>query len=233
MKCKYTIYIMLFLFFLPAITHAGEKEQRTFSHKKLQTIKNDRKHAYYIELEAPDNRMEILLARLKSIFGENIDIKTLNTIFKTIPYLFIIAAVVLLLLKAGGYEASLPIKKQNKKQYGYIYNYQNTNETPSKDLEVLQNKAIRDGQFRLAVRFAFLRILKIMEKQGYITRKPYKSNYEYEKELEGKTFYREYLNISRIYEYTWYGNFSLQEHNYKNVLRQAENLISQIQNSKA
>jgi len=77
------------------------------------------------------------------------------------------------------------------------------------------DKAAAQGNYRLAVRLMFLRILKSMAEKNIIRYKQDKTNLDYLLELHPTNYYQLFFRITRNYEYTWYGKFPLSEEAYK------------------
>lgn len=77
------------------------------------------------------------------------------------------------------------------------------------------DKAARQANYRLAVRLMFLRLLKNMSEKNVINYKLDKTNFDYLLELHSTNYYKEFFRITRNYEYTWYGQFEINEDAYK------------------
>ncbi len=84
----------------------------------------------------------------------------------------------------------------------------------------LIKKAEHNSNYRLAVRYLFLRTLKVMKEAELIDWKIDKTNNDYIVELKkeinksDKTR-KEFENLSSIYEHVWYGNFKTSNNNYQ------------------
>ncbi len=77
------------------------------------------------------------------------------------------------------------------------------------------DKAAGQANYRLAVRLMFLRLLKNMSEKNVINYKLDKTNFDYLLELHSTNYYKEFFRITRNYEYTWYGQFEINEDAYK------------------
>jgi hypothetical protein len=71
------------------------------------------------------------------------------------------------------------------------------------------DKAIQQGNYRLAVRLMFLRLLKNMSDRNIINYKQDKTNLDYLMELQPTSYYSNFFRIARNYEYSWYGQFEV------------------------
>jgi len=77
------------------------------------------------------------------------------------------------------------------------------------------DKAVSQGNFRLAIRLQFLRLLKNMSEKNIIGYKQDKTNHDYLMELHPTGYYNNFFRITRNYEYSWYGQFNVSEDAYK------------------
>lgn len=93
------------------------------------------------------------------------------------------------------------------------------------------DKAAAIGNYRLAVRFMFLRLLKNMAERKIITYKEDKTNFDYLSELSSTSKYEQFFKVTRNYEYSWYGQFIISEEAYhliKNDFDEFENQLNKI-----
>lgn len=78
-------------------------------------------------------------------------------------------------------------------------------------------KAERDGNYRLAIRFHFLRLICQLALKNDIQYKPDRTNLDYLMQLQGKKEYASFFEATRYFEYTWYGNVSPDEERYQPI----------------
>lgn len=77
------------------------------------------------------------------------------------------------------------------------------------------DKATSSGNYRLAVRLMFLRLLKNMAERNIINYKQDKTNFDYLSELYASSNYQQFFKVTRNYEYSWYGQFDITEEAYQ------------------
>jgi hypothetical protein len=77
------------------------------------------------------------------------------------------------------------------------------------------DKAAANGNYRLAVRLMFLRLLKNMSERNIIQYKQDKTNLDYLLQLHPTRYYNNFFRITRNYEYSWYGQFEVSEEAYR------------------
>jgi hypothetical protein len=76
-------------------------------------------------------------------------------------------------------------------------------------------EAEREGHYREAIRFHFLRSLKRMSDSGVIRWNRNKTNVDYAMELSGHPLAGSFEQVRRIYEYAWYGEFVVSAEDYQ------------------
>jgi len=72
----------------------------------------------------------------------------------------------------------------------------------------------RSGDFRSAIRYQFLFILKKLSDKKLILWNPEKTNKDYVAELKDTQLKSEFSNLSYIFDYVWYGEFTIDEQSY-------------------
>jgi len=79
------------------------------------------------------------------------------------------------------------------------------------------SKAISQQNFRMAVRLFYLRTLRDLSQLSLIDYKHEKTNSEYLAQLAGTNYYREFFQLTRDFEYVWYGHFDLTSDDFQKV----------------
>lgn len=85
------------------------------------------------------------------------------------------------------------------------------------------DKATQQGNYRLAVRLMFLRLLKNLSEKNVIQYKQGKTNFDYLLQLQPTQYYKDFFRITRNYEYSWYGQFEISEQAYYIILDDFKN----------
>jgi hypothetical protein len=75
-------------------------------------------------------------------------------------------------------------------------------------------RAEQAGNYRLAVRLWYLKTLKELADRNIIEYRHEKTDNDYVQGLYGSRFYRDFFRLTRNFEYTWYGQFSLSPEAY-------------------
>ena len=71
------------------------------------------------------------------------------------------------------------------------------------------NKAIDTGDYRLAIRWMYLKQLYLLNEKKAINYQSYKTNIDYSHELSSTSFTKTFKSVSRIYDYVWYGKYPI------------------------
>jgi hypothetical protein len=85
------------------------------------------------------------------------------------------------------------------------------------------DKAAQSGNYRLAIRLLFLRLLKDLSRHNIIQYKQDKTNLDYLMQLHTTRYYNDFFRITRNYEYSWYGHFDVNENAYQIIRKDFEN----------
>ena len=82
------------------------------------------------------------------------------------------------------------------------------------DLEVLLNNAMRQKDFRLAIRYQYLKILKTLSQRNIIDWHFEKTNLDYLQEISTPAIQKPFKEVSYLYDYIWYGEQYVDEEIY-------------------
>lgn len=125
--------------------------------------------------------------------------------FQLAPYLLLLVLMALLVwlaMKYGGGESQ-------EKRFALSAISSDEALLKSDNLKALVEEAMRNGDFRLALRYRYLIVLQQLIQQKLIIWKSSKTNYEYQRELQGTGFQAPFSEVTRIYNFVWYGHFDL------------------------
>ena len=132
------------------------------------------------------------------------------SIFQYVIIIAVIVIIVLLILKNdirtlfSGKSASVAIDFKEFEEDIYKINF-----------EELISEAIAKNDFRKAVRLHFLKLLKELTDNNLIKWQIDKTNNDYSMELVNSKYNNKFKELVLMYEYIWYGDFQLDEINFK------------------
>jgi hypothetical protein len=76
------------------------------------------------------------------------------------------------------------------------------------------DKATTMGNYRLAVRLMFLRLLKKLSDNQVIQYRQDSTNFDYLLQLQPTPMYADFFKLTRNYEYSWYGQFDIDKEKF-------------------
>lgn len=85
------------------------------------------------------------------------------------------------------------------------------------NFEALIIEASAEGNYKKAVRYMYLKLLKILSEQNIIEWSVYKTNQDYHKEMLSSSFNENFRKLSSLFEFTWYGDFTLNAATFKKI----------------
>ena len=103
-------------------------------------------------------------------------------------------------------------KTNNKVAEKLIYEDEDIHEA---DIDGLLQRAINTKEYRLAIRYYYLSVLKDLSNKKLIDYHKDKTNSEYLFEIENETTRSSFSYLSYVYSYVWYGEFPIDETNFK------------------
>ena len=86
------------------------------------------------------------------------------------------------------------------------------------NLQEAAGKAAEKGDYRLAIRFYYLQLLKTFSENGLISYSTDTTNSEYLAQLYSRPCYKDFFNVTRSYEYAWYGEMAVNKQQYESVV---------------
>ncbi|GAA4952103.1 hypothetical protein GCM10023314_26950 [Algibacter agarivorans] len=96
------------------------------------------------------------------------------------------------------------------------------------DIHSLIKNAEKDNNYRLAIRYYYLLVLKTLSLKNHIKFEDDKTNNEYLNEINGKPFSTEFAYTSYLYNYIWYGEFPVNIDKYNKAKHHFLTLLKQV-----
>jgi hypothetical protein len=97
------------------------------------------------------------------------------------------------------------------------------------ELELALEAALKNNNYREAVRIYFIAVIKEMKDRNWIKWEKKKTNYNYINEISGKKQQPEFITATRAFEIVWYGNRSIAKDEYHQIEPVFKNLLKSIQ----
>ena len=228
------IFVLLIVVLISATSMMAQKSStekqalvRHFSKEKIEDMRSDRDF-FYVEMEENESDYYDIWGRaffkfLQSIFGS----KPAGFIFENFNY--ILLGIVILILFFNRHKLDYrKIFYGNKKVKGPTIEVEEE-DIAEIDFEKHIRQALKDQNYKLAVRYQYLELLKILSEAGLIKWEAYKTNFEYLLEIKDVNIRSQYQKASLIFDYIWYGNFTIDEDDYQESNKEFETLKKQLQ----
>ncbi|PNQ72202.1 hypothetical protein C1T31_12820 [Hanstruepera neustonica] len=162
---------------------------------------------------------------LGEIFGIDIDFIDYQTL-EYIVYGLLALGSIYLLLK---FLLQSPIQSVFKTDEQTIEKFQYVEEDITEvNFDALIKKALKDTNYRLATRYLYLASLKKLTRKNIIDWHYDKTNTDYLNEIEDETIKAYFKRVSYIYDYVWYGEFSIDESSFLKNQQDFNNLNQAI-----
>lgn len=150
------------------------------------------------------------------LFGHELSSKYLKYFIKSLPYIAVIIFIYLLFRFLLGIDL-IRLGKNNKMQLNQVDLSDDERIMQEEDLDQLIKQAVKDKDYRLAVRYHYLKVLKYLIENHYIDWHPEKTNRDYLNDMRTHNLSSSFRNLTFIYDYVWYGNFSPNPREFKEI----------------
>ena len=91
------------------------------------------------------------------------------------------------------------------------------------------DRAVAAGNYRLAVRLLFLRLLKGLDQRNLVPYQQDKTNLDYLVSLRQTDYYDGFFRLTRHYEYAWYGQFEVDAEKFSVIRSDFEKFENDLQ----
>ena len=214
---KISILFALLLYFLPANAQ-NPADFRTDSTKvkvryadDLEKYRNDRDFIYEENVRKPVSFFDRLLDWIDRILEAIFDSKGIA------PYIrnaIIIIILILIIIKLVGVKYQT-LFTRHKKGKGLVDLEVYEDDINNLDLEKLISDYIKNNEYNRAVRYLYLKLLKLMSENEIISWTKEKTNREYREEADKTSFGPAFAEHTYLYEHIWYGDFEINKSTFE------------------
>lgn len=148
----------------------------------------------------------------EGIFGVEKAAGLLASFLRIVPYLLL--GILIFLLIKFFLNVNARALLQAKREQSAVGLSEEEHLINNEDLQQLVQKALGDKNYRLAIRYYYLFLLKLMSEKELITWELQKTNDDYIREIKKTELQQPFINITRLYDYIWYGDFPIDESKY-------------------
>jgi hypothetical protein len=207
--------ILTFAFILTILPNAlwadsSDFQLRKFDPEKIKAFKSDKAYDYGISnVENNQESSNLFWDLLQKLL--NISTKSeMNAFWEVVSILLVIAFVGFIVIRIANAEKSWFWKssEKNRKSFTHLEDFEHVDDA---DFLKLIESAIKNKDYKVAVRYFYLQMLKDLNTRKLITWKADKTNSDYIAEISSTKLKDKFSKTALIYEYIWYGDFLIQE----------------------
>lgn len=162
-----------------------------------------------------------ILEKISKIFNVKFSPATYLIIEKIIYALLIIFAVYLLVKLLMGNKAASLFSKESRAAARLNFEEEHIENI---DLDTEIKNALNQNNYRLAIRFMYLKSLKLLSLKNLINWNYQKTNTDYYNEIENPNLKNDFQKISYWYDHIWYGEFALDETGFQHAKKDFDKL---------
>jgi hypothetical protein len=170
----------------------------------VQKMQEDKDYAYANDMsywkKAPPRR--------RNSFDKLLTALTQSMMVKVILYAMLIAGILYAIYQVMVVNNFFIFSGGRRKKKG---GEESDNELSSENLDVKINEAVAGKNYRHAIRFMYLKTLKLLSDNNIITLHAKSTNQDYVRQMYKHDNLAQFRNLTRIYEYVWYGEFNPSE----------------------
>jgi hypothetical protein len=187
--------------------------------QELDRIRKDKDFQYEKKLVSGNTIADIIGSWanwLREHFFSRLFSKETQLFWRIFPYIIMAAAlaIVVIALRRGDF---FGLFSRNRVRAGEVY-YDPEEDIHEIDLDSMIKKFMDNNEYRMALRYRFLKTLKNLSTRGVIVWQKEKTNHDYVKELGMESARSSFNELVNIFEYVWYGSFNID----KNFLEQMD-----------
>ena len=139
-----------------------------------------------------------------------------SDLFQTLLWICIVAAFAGILIMYL-YNNNAGLFRRSRRIKGEEETLPETDDIFAIDYDHQISKAAAAGNYRLATRLLYLRLLRTMADKNIIQYKQDRTNLDYLMQLSSSSYYKNFFSLTRNYEYVWYGLFDIDSDKYERV----------------
>lgn len=190
------------------ITDTSDVELRIPSENVIEKYRAD-KDFIYNRVKNPTGFWEIISAWINAFLQRLYHSKGFQLVMNYIGYLIVLTAMIIVVFIL--YKSRLRgILYSQKVIDPFKFNEVKEN-IHELDFDSVIADALNKKEFRTAVRFYYLKTLKLLSDNGLIDWKINKTNSQYIKEIKESGLKRSFSDLTNLFEWIWYGNMIIEE----------------------
>ena len=207
-------FLLLVLSCVVGHAHAEDPTPRSFDDSKIESLREELALEYDTSVQNSSSFLErfgewiiSVLESFSKFLSENLNVNIDPFFFKLIFYGFAISAIVYLIIKLAGAERTIRLFWTKKKIGGPPFSIEEES-IDHTDFSKLIEEAQQTKNYALVIRYYYLSALQFLSEKGEINFHIRKTNTQYIQELGEKPFSAPFVEMSSLFEFIWYGNYT-------------------------
>ena len=196
---------------------------RAFKEENLSKYRNNKDYYYGIQAQYEEGFFSRLWSAIKNWYRDLIGAKNEGRFWKFIEWVVAIGGIFILVRFLMTTTGVSMFRKEEKVSDLQMHL---TKEDLQQNLLEQIEKAEHQGDFRLAIRFHFLQMLKYLDANDLIHFKEHKTNSDYYYEIKNQELKKGYAAAANVYDYAWYGKFEINADSYPEVSKNFKNIYN-------
>ncbi len=148
-------------------------------------------------------------------------------VLKKIFWFAVILGVIYLIVKIILKKEIRWIFKRNKEKKQNL-NFEIGENISEVDFNALISEAATNKDYRSAIRYYYLFLLKKLDQFNVIEYDPQKTSFDYQNEVQESKYNSDFSKATYYYTYIWYGEFAIDENEYKQTSSVFDELLKQV-----
>lgn len=218
--------IIFALFFLLHYSLVYANSDRAITPVRWQQLTRDGAFGYVNEVEKFKQPQNIDSGFLQKIFRALFGFFN-GSIGTALLWLLLLGGIIFIVWKLFLDKDSFMFSRSRKRMDGEDVG-QEDEDISATNWEALLQQAKGNNDLRMAVRYSYMWLLQLLQQHELIQYRIDKTNYEYATELNDTVYKQPFKQLSRKYEYAWYGHFVISDAGYNEYADLFNNVKKQL-----
>ncbi len=205
-------------------------EIRKFDQTALEKYRSQPEFEYETVATEQLDFFSLVMHYLGKLFRQLFSSEQEVTIYRVLAYGLMIVSVLLIILNLLGIDIRRLFATESQAIMPHSIAEENIREM---NLDELIAQAFNAGQWRLGIRYQYLKALRLLTDKELIRWQPGKTNMDYYYELKGENARHAFLEVTSAFENAWYGNAEVTEADYLQTKGHFESFYGQIKQYRA
>ncbi len=198
---------------------------RHFDNAAIESYRQQPAFSYETAVAENLDFFSLIMHYLEKFFGDLFSTNQEWTINRVLVYGLMIVSLLVIVLNLLGVDLRrVLLREPQTAQIGAIAE----EDIREMDIDELIAAAFANKQWRLCVRYQYLKALRVLTDRDFIHWQPGKTNMDYYAELKNAEARNAFLDVTGEFENAWYGNREVTEEGYLQALKNFEDFYGMI-----